>query len=375
MIRLVKPGEQFPDLIHHGDLLPLGTTVRIGHRNGAVYEQQAPRTWVDPSGGAPMDAYYLNGPNWLDRPVDMTEVEIPLESVEAFRWRMRDSALGAAERSGIHINPIIEMCSAFGAGTARFTEGGIVSSNVDIQQLPIGTVLYSGHPDVPSQMTVFEKKGHALTRILGTRDRQPGVPMTIYSIPGYTVPEPEVIADDDTLTRIALRVFRVGRAAQKNNGWCGVFNTCMTGVGITEQVLAKIGATTKGPGDTLDREQIALLPEGSILWWPWRSGQAFAVYIRDDSARGTSKTRRLFGWNDDGSNTHGHMHVVQTPDEPMAWRINGTMAQHLPDGVTLRVNGSNQVMSEGVRRHLVSYYDYAVQAWPVDAPVAEEVAL
>jgi hypothetical protein len=373
MIRLVKPGEPFPDLIHHGDLLPLGTTVRIGHSRGAPYEKVAPRTWTESSSGTAMDAYYLNGPNWLGR-VEGDEVTIPLESVEAFRWRMRDSALGAAERSGIRIEPIIEMCSAFGAGTPRFTEGGIVSSNVDVRTMPNGTVLYTGHPDVPAQLSVFEIRNQVLTRILGTRDRQPGVPMTIYSIPGYTPAAPEVIADDDTLTRIALRVYRVGKTAQKTNGWCSVFNTCMTGVGITDKVLAKIGATTKGPGDTLDRTEIALLPEGTILWWPWRSGQAFAVYIRDDSARGVSKTRRLHGWNDDGSNTHGHMIVVQTPDEPMAWRINGEMAQHLPDGVFVRLHGTTQVLTDEVRRQMVSYYDYQVQSWPVDAPTAEEVA-
>jgi len=367
MIRLVKPGELFPDLIHHGDLLPLGTTIRIGSRTGGRYEKRAPRTWVDSASSGGIDTYYLNGPNWLDQ-VDTEQVEIPLESVESFRWRMRDSALGAAERSGVTIAPVIEMCNAFGAGNPRFTEGGIVSSNVDINQMPNGSVLYSGHPDVPSQMSVFEIKNQMLYRILGTRDRQPGHPMTIYSLPGYTPPEPEVVADDDTLTRIALRVYRVGRTAQKNNSWCSVFNHCMTGVGITEQVLAKIGATTRGPGDTLDREQIALLPEGSILWWPWRSGKGFAVYIRDDSARGLTKTRRLYGWNDDGANTHGHMIVVQTPDEPMAWRINGAMAQHLPDGVFVRLHGTTQVLTDEVRRQMVYYYDYQVQSWPVDAP-------
>ena len=30
MIRLVKPGEQFPDLIHNSDLLPLGSIISIG---------------------------------------------------------------------------------------------------------------------------------------------------------------------------------------------------------------------------------------------------------------------------------------------------------------------------------------------------------
>ena len=371
MIRTVAPGELFPDLIHHGDLLPLGTQIRIGHTTGARYEQVAPRTWAERGTGGAMDAYYLNGPNWLSTS-SPGPVEIPLESVEAFRWRMRDSALGAAERSGIHISPIIDMCNAFGAGTPRFTEGGIVSSNVDVPQLPDGAVLYTGHPDAPAHLTVFEKKNGMLRRILGTRDRAPGHPMTIYSLPGYAVPEPEVVADDDTLTRIALRVFRTGRAAQKVNGLCGVFNNCMTGVGITEEVLAKIGASTRGPGDVVDREGAALLPEGSLLWHPWRDGRKFAVYIRDDSSRNASKTRRLFGFEDDGAHTHGHMTVVQTPDEPMAWRINGGMASQLPDGVTMRVNGSDRVLTQHNRADLMAYYDYQVTAWPVDAPTTVE---
>jgi hypothetical protein len=373
MISQVKPGEHFPDLVHNGDLLPLGSMIAVGSRSGSTFEQVAPRTWVSPSGGDGMDAYYLNTAAFLYR-TEGESVALPLESVDAFRWRMRDSALGCAERQGIGISPVIQMVEAFGCGTTRFTEGGIVSSNVDIQQLPVGTVLYAGHPDVPKLMTVYEKKANGvLARILGTRDRAAGVPLTIHTLPGWSAPAPEVPADDETLTRMALRVFRVGRTYQKNNSWCGTFNTCMTSIGLTHQLLATIGATTHGPGDTLDRDSTALMPEGTILWHPWRSGAAFAVYIRDDSARNLSKTRRLFGWNDDGAHTHGHMTVVQTPDEPMAWRIHGSMVPHLPDGVTVRVNGYDQVLNDAVRGHIVNYYDYQVRAWPVDAPTTEEV--
>lgn len=364
MIRTVKSGEPFPDLIHHGDLMPLGSTIRIGQSRGQVYEQAAPRTWVS-SGREPMDSYYLNGPNWVDTLASGESVDIPLESVEAFRWRLRDTALGAAERSGISIPPVLQMVDAFGAGTPRFTEGGIVSSGTDIETLPTGTVLYAGHPDWPRLMSVFEKKDSGLTQVLGTRGRGSGAPLTIYSIPGYTPSAPEVVADDDTLTRIALRAYRVGKTYQKNNSWCGTFDNCLAGLGITDKIFGTIGATTKGPGDTVDREQAARMPEGTILWWLWRGSRAFAVYIREDSARNTSKTRRLFGWEDDGAHTHGHMTVVQTPDEPMAWRMTGTLAQHLPDGVTTRINGMEVVLDQENRQRMVSYFDYPITGWPL----------
>jgi len=372
MIRAVKPGEHFPDLIHNADRLPLGSMVTIGSRSGAQFEQVAPRTWTDPSNGAGMDPYYLNTAAWLYR-TEGESVELPLESVEAFRWRMRDGALGCAERAGIHLDPVMRMVDAFGCGTVRFTEGGIVSSNTDIRQLPEGTVLYSGHPDVPKLMNVYEKKpSGSLALLMGTRDRVGGVPLTIHTLPGWTPPTEEP-ADDDTLTRIALRVYRVARTYQKQNSWCGTFNNCMTSIGLTDAMLATIGATTKGPGDTVDKEQVALLPEGTLLWWPWRSGQAYAVYVRDDSARNLSKTRRVHGWNDDGAHTHGHMRVVQTPEEPMAWQMSGVMASHLPDGVTIRISGLDRVLDDTTRPLIQTYYDYAVRAWPIDAPTVEEV--
>lgn len=364
MIRTVKPGELFPDLVHRSDLLPLGSVITVGSAHGPAYEQVAPRTWAEDGGRSPMDAYHLSNPAWLYR-TEGESVDLPLESVEAFRWRLRDTALGAAERHGIGNGPVIEMVAAFGAGTPRFTEGGIISSRIDIDRMPDGSVLYTGHPDKPNMMSVCEKKNGRLVLVMGQRDRPAGQPMTIYSLPGDTASAPEVVADDQTLTQIALRAFRVGKTYQRSNSWCSVYDNCMASLGINDKMLSAIGATTHGPGDTVDRDQAARLPEGSILWWLWRSGQGFAVYVRDDSARNLSKTRRLHGWNDDGAHTHGHMTVVQTPDEPMAWRINGGLAAHLPDEVVLRINGVDQRLSADLRRHLVSYYDYAVTRWPL----------
>jgi hypothetical protein len=288
-----------------------------------------------------------------------------LESVEQFRWRLRDAALGAAERAGIAIRPVIEMCAAFGAPAPLLTVGGIVSSDTDIQTLPDGTVFYTGHPDIPQSMTVYERKDGMNQMVMGGRDRTAGQPTTIYSIPEFRSPEISEVADDDTLTRVALRAFRVGKTYQKNNSWCSVYDNCLIGLGITDKMFVTIGATTKGPGDTLGKDQVALMPEGTILWHPWRGGQAFAVYVRDDAARNTSKTLRLHGWNDDGANTHDSMTVVQTPEEPMAWRINGAMAHHLPDGVTIRIHGGNRTVDADLRRHFVSYYDYQITGWPL----------
>jgi len=208
-------------------------------------------------------------------------------------------------------------------------------------------------------------RDNRLVLVMGRLDRGSGQPMTIYSIPGYVPSAPALVADDETLTRIALRAFRVGKTYQRNNSWCSVFDNCLKGLCINDEVLSSIGATTHGPGDTLDPTQIARMPEGTILWWPWRSGRALAVNIRDDESRNRTRTKRLYGWDDDGANTHGHMIVVQTPDEPMAWRINGTMAEHLPDGVTVRIQGADQLLDERTRGQLLSYLDYQVTRWPL----------
>ena len=369
MIATVKVGDQFPDVSHRSDLLPVGSMIATHRTHGDRYTQVAPRVWTNQSNNGMIDGYYLTVPLWLKDIGERDEITLPPESAGHFRWRLRDTALGAGERSGVAIRPIEAMCAEFGADVPYFQVGGIVTSKTDIKRLPTGSVIYAGHPDVPKLLNVWEVgSGGVLVHLMGpAAGLDGGRPATIYSMPGAVqVPESEEPASDEALARIALRAFRIGKTYQHRQNWCAVFNNCLDGLGINDSLLSTIGVTTKGPGDELRREEVGRMPEGTILWHRWRVGQAFAVYRREDGTRGVSKTRRLFGVGDDGSNTHDLMTVVSTPEEPMAWTVTGWEMRHFPDGTVVR--GSEQfTLDADTRRNRVieNWHTYAVVSVPL----------
>lgn len=365
MISTVKVGDQFPDVAHRSDLLPVGSCISTARSRGERYDQVAPRVWTD-RGKTMIDSYYLSTPLFVQQMGERTEVVLPPESASNFRWRLRDTALGAGERSGVALGAIQRMCAEFGADTPLFTVGGVVTSRTDIVRLPVGSVIYVGHPDLPKLLNVWEitdggQMSHRLGPAAGLRT---GMPVTIHSIPGYLRPPEEEPASEEALARIALRAFRIGKVYQSKQNWCSVFNRCLDGLGINDAMLTSIGAVMSGPGDELRKEQVAGLPEGSVLWHRWRGDQGFAVYVRDDGARGRSKTRRLFGYGDDGSNTHDLMTVVSTPQEPMAWSVTGQQALHFPLGTVLR--GVQQfTLTEESRGTLLTWHTYTVLSVPL----------
>lgn len=366
MIHTVKVGDQFPDVSHRSNLLPVGSRINTAlSRRGESYTQEAPRVWVNGHHGNMIDGYYLSIPLWVSDLAGRDEVTLPAESAAHFRWRIRDTALGAGERSGVRIHAIEAMCAEFGADVPYFKVGSIVTSKTDIKRLPTGSVVYAGHPDVPKFLNVWEiGPAASMIHLMGPCPMlDNGRPVTIHSMPGVSqVPEEEP-ADDEALARIALRAFRIGKTYQRKENWCSVYNNCLDGLGINDSLLTTIGVTTKGPGDTLGKEEVARMPEGTLLWHRWRTGQAFAVYVRDDGARGRSRTRRLFGEGDDGSNTHDLMTVVETPEEPLAWSVSGREARHFPEGSVLR-GAEVFTLTEDRRREIESWHHYAVVSVP-----------
>ena len=362
MITTVKRGDPFPDIPHRGDLLPIGSQISTSP-GGELLLLQAPRTWT--LRDSMMDPYVYSFPLYLRSDLEVT---LPQESVEAFRWRVRDMALGAAERSGVAMPPVHAMAVEFGAPRPLFTVGGVVSNGWDIKQLPVGTIVYSGHPDLPNLMNVWEADGtKQMKHVMGVRgERANGQPVTIHSMPGNHMGEPMPVSSDAVLNEAALRAWRVGKAYKKQQNWCSVFENCLKALGITEQ---SIGDTSPGhgPGDELEWEQVAALPEGSILFWSYRNHQAYSVYVRDDGARNRAKTRRVWGWNDNGENSHDRMIVAQTPEEPMAWNCPGWALSSMPANVTFRHRHevAPTVLTEE-NRHTVELWNYyAIGGFPV----------
>jgi hypothetical protein len=372
MIRTIRIGDVVPDLLHHGRLLPVGTLIRYG----SIYKHVAPGVWR--FGDRFLTCMCQLTSRLVSLPDERQEVTLPAESAAQFRWRLRDAAFGSAERSGVDLGPVQGLCEAFGAPTPRLTVGGLVSSHHEALFLPPGSLLYSGHPSYPERFGVFRVErrqpgsplsGSNLRHVFGHNEQRNGDPMTIYSAPDLPVPEEEEAAPEVELAAIALRAWRVGKVFKRRVSWCGSFENSLAALGIDDASVAVTGELPLGVGDEVTREQAALLPEGSLLYHRWRNGSSFAVYLRDNSGRGTARTKRVAGYEDGrGDNSHEVMTVIRVPGEPMAWSFSGTDLDRLPDGVLYRpsheVETSPTFLDAAARRLIESHWSYLVCDWP-----------
>jgi hypothetical protein len=337
MIRTIRIGDVVPDLLHHGRLLPVGTLIRYG----SIYKHVAPGVWR--FGDRFLTCMCQLTSRLVSLPDERQEVTLPAESAAQFRWRLRDAAFGSAERSGVDLGPVQGLCEAFGAPTPRLTVGGLVSSHHEALFLPPGSLLYSGHPSYPERFGVFRVErrqpgsplsGSNLRHVFGHNEQRNGDPMTIYSAPDLPVPEEEEAAPEVELAAIALRAWRVGKVFKRRVSWCGSFENSL-----------------------------------AALYHRWRNGSSFAVYLRDNSGRGTARTKRVAGYEDGrGDNSHEVMTVIRVPGEPMAWSFSGTDLDRLPDGVLYRpsheVETSPTFLDAAARRLIESHWSYLVCDWP-----------
>jgi hypothetical protein len=371
VIRTVRIGERFPDPIHNGISMPVDSVVSTLNRNGPLYRHVAPMCWVAGDGrGQRLDGFHLNTLLWLKQLPSGEEMELPALSTTQFRWRLRDAALASAERSGVSSRPVIEMCQQFGADVPMLRPGEVVANRIDLSTLPVGSVYYSGHPAKPDMLDVWEvvTAGHH-RHILGPKEqRQMGQPVVIHTLPGFVDGEGEPPAATKTLAEIALKAWRVGKVYKKRQSWCSVFETTLHALGIDESIVAtETGESAAGPGDELSKEQAAALPEGSMLWWGWRNGVGAAVYRRDNTARNKARTRRVWGMNDDGENSHERMIVVSTPSEGTVWNVSARALASMPDGVRFVDPRNNQVttLDDDARRaaRLGFWHSVAITEW------------
>ncbi len=372
MNQTVRVGQMIPDVLHNSPVVPIDSQVQLNYSD--FYRHEYPMVWRHARAKGLMDSYYLSSPLRLTQlPTKDDEFELPPMSEAEWKWRIRDSALSAAERSGIGFSVVEEMCAQFGAAEPKLHVGQVVSNGHDIAKLPTGTVVYSAHPDAIDVFRVWVVNNGMLTPMLGTPEGRPhGYPVVIHSIPEEQatlplVPWPEKPATLEELAAISMRAWRVGKVFKHRQSWCGVFETTLTALGIDDKTAELVKENVYGPGDVLDREHARMLPEGSLLWHVWRNRHAAAVYIRDDGARTKSRTRRVWGFNDDSENSHDVMTVVQTPDQEMVWRVNGGVLTRMPNGVVFVKDEVTTVLDDTERYNLHTWLQYTIRSFPVVA--------
>jgi hypothetical protein len=366
-ITAVRPNERIPDVPHLTPILPINTRVSNSRGGGTVFTLVAPRTWEQGS-GAPADPYYMNQSLYVRRIGDgLDELTIPKDSARRYLWRLRDTALGAADRSGVNMRPVLDLCTAIGATEPLFEENGVVVNNTDIAALPEGTVYYQGHPDKPEWMIVWEvgPGGHH-HQVMGRASKREGGIRTIHTLPGFVAPAPEPPAEEAVLNSIAAKAWREGKRISHNSGWCGVYGQCLDSLMINETDIRNMGVLPFSNGDQVDRDNAARVPEGSLLYWAWRDGAGFGVYQRDDSmTRVAARTRRIWGVAGDTDNSHGHMIVARVADGEMSMAVRGDILQAMPEGVTYHRNGYTTPHVIGEGSGIDTWGHYVVTGWPL----------
>ena len=169
MITTVRVGSVFPDIPHNGDALPLGSVIVLDRHSTERYVQEAPRTWV--SGKRIIAPAYLSMPLILADLAGMDEVALPPESERQFLWRIRDTALATVDRNSNNMPRPADWSRSWGPRNHSSPSGGVVSNSYDLKRLPVDTVVYAGHPSVPSQLNVWTRHEDGLRHTFGPRPR------------------------------------------------------------------------------------------------------------------------------------------------------------------------------------------------------------
>lgn len=368
MIRTFKVGDPYPDLLHQGTFLPLGAKVTTSSDRRS-FEQLAPGVWRSDLTGDFLHPYFTHLPFRLNfLPDGQEEVRLPGESTGAYLWRIRDAALSAAERSGVHLRPVEELAESIGATEPRFELGHLVGSAHDALKLPQGSLLYTGDPSYPKHFTVYKVRDRRLVKMLGPDERQGGEPFTLYSAPGNlpAIPtEPE--ASEIDLAKLALKTWRLGKVWKRRQNWCGVFDTALDALGINDASIAATGETSKVVGDMVSRDQAALLPERTLLGWvSSRDPHRWVVFRRDNRhTRNTSRTVRVLGRDGETLNSTPNMLIIKLPNERMQWQVGGSVLQGMPRGTRYTaIRDGNEVHELDPDRPPHAWYHYRI----VDLP-------
>ena len=361
----VKTGQQIPDFLHNHRLLPPGSQI---NRGGYHYTVDAPGVFsiTNRNSHGDFSQNHWGLPFELAK-LDADHLQLPEYDTETLLWRIRDAAISAAERSGVHLYPVIEMVDAIGCTTPRFRLGEVISNHHDMTYLPDKSVLYCGDPSKPGRFTVYRMRNQALQPVLGMMaNRQPGSPVVLYEAKGIDAAPSEVTpADKVEVARLALKAWRIGKRYKARQNWCGVFDETLSMLGIDDSVAETAGECGRTVGEILTKEQVAHLPVGTLLAWQFDRSDAVAVYRRvvAESVRNVSGTRRIWGTDAAERNNHEQMTIIQMPGDQAHWRVNGRVINQCPPGVRFYLNTDPaNVMTTP---HEVPYWQsYLVVEWP-----------
>ena len=261
---------------------------------------------------------------WVSRPR-------PQENVQQHMWTFRDRALWSAHNHSVDYHASDMAIAEMGARREEFPLGrGVrITNPTDRDQLPNGTVVYSGDPARPERFGMFEKVNGRWKHLLGEQQAAPAE-LTIHTFAGSTE-QPDWLAregteeDAEAIANFRAKAWQVGWRLKQSQGWCSTYEAVMRDMGLTAAAVR--AATHRGVrvGDTVRPDMAHDLPNGAIFQWTSSNDTSeVAFFVRTMTSDNRAGTLRIGGSASSTSNRNyrSSMRVLflPTPDEPYGWQ-------------------------------------------------------
>lgn len=264
------------------------------------------------------------------------------ETVEQMKWRFRQYALDKANYHGVNIAEVEEAMDDMGAGPDDLPLGpGVeIKSQVDVNRLPEGTILFRGDPDNPTSFGTFVKRHGILTPVLGATDVA-HLPMTIDTYQGSREPVEWLHRGVTKETPAQIRKFmetaiRVCDELRDRHDWCSTYNGIMRGFGMTRQNIMRYGDIDGvSVGDTVSATQAAALPVGTVL--KHETPRMRVWFMRVNDSRNRAGTRKIFGRRLEG--TVGDLRNLPLPNYSGLMTVEAFPSEH---GYGLQLDWANE---------------------------------
>lgn len=272
-------------------------------------------------------------------PVGTRIEQRPPESLEHYKWRFRQYALACANQHGVSYHASRDVLDALGTGPRDLPMGkGLLSTDTQTwQNLPEGSMVFAGKPEMPGSFTVFEKSGSRWLAVLGSGSL-PNGPVTIYRVGAENPAEPpwlvstdlDAAAEADKIAAFKADVWRQGWQLKRTQSWCSTYEAVLREFGITRASMNHTSMNGIRVGDRVSPDQAAALPYGSVFKWQSSTdGNTFGLYVRARNADNIAGTLKVGGTEQCSErNYHSSMQVLSiAATDNTTWCIAGSTVE------------------------------------------------
>jgi hypothetical protein len=332
--------------------LPIGTKIGPAGRGASAWVKVERASWENLTDGTASLTHYKNFTLRNYNTVkELPSGEVPMMTIQQWQWRWLDHIWASAETAGVASVTVTGAEQQLGIDESTFPIGAGVrmKSNRFRSRLPVGSLIYTGTPEVLSRFGVYRTVEHGGTvrAVLGDyRSSTAGLPVTVLSVPDGTVADwanaPGTEEDQEAIAAFKARSWLVGWKVKSQQSWCSTYESYMAQMAMTPDVLGDTRYNGISIGDRVDPIQAAALPPHSVLRWRKGDGTDWAWFRRADEANNRARTQRLFGPETGSQRNYATSMEVLWIGNGHPWAIPLTTdeAECLPPGARVTYDGA-----------------------------------